>query len=247
MSMKYLFYFILSVLIFDTSISCSAQKVKYNDEEVTIVNDGWQLKGNLILMQSKEKFPIVLLLNKANGDRKAYEFLAGKLAQRNISSLRIDLRGHGESTNKGRFIPFDSLNNINLNLENGYTDIIAVYKYLLSLAEIDSNRIGIVGASYSGEQMMIASRKFKYAKSYIVLSPGSFSDESILEIDSIKTNTLFIKSYEEKSMQGFEADVFAKSRKAQIYVVAGKIHATDILLAYPNVNFLIADWLANYL
>ncbi len=118
---------------------------------------------------------------------------------------------------------------------------------MLSLAEIDSNRIGIVGASYSGEQMMIASRKFKYAKSYIMLSPGSFSDESILEIDSIKTNTLFIKSYEEKSMQGFEADVFAKSRKAQIYVVAGKIHATDILLTYPDVNFLIADWLANYL
>lgn len=245
--MKYLSYFVISLLFCGISISCFSQKVKYIEHEVAIVNDGWHLKGNLNLIQSKEKSPIVLLLNKANGDRKVYEFLASKLAERNISSLRIDLRGHGESTNKGKFIPFDSLNNINLNLENGYTDIIAVYKFLLTIKEVDSNRIGIVGASYSGEEMMIASRKFKYAKSYIALSPGSFSNESILNIDSIKTNTLFIKSYEEKSMQGFEVDVFSKSRKAQIFVVAGKIHATDILTIYPDINFLIVDWLANHL
>ncbi len=239
--------YLITGIIINISISTFAQTINYVENKIVIENQGWRLKGDLILVKSKIKFPIVLLLNKANGDRGVYGFLAKQLADIGISSLRIDLRGHGESINRGKFVPFDSLNNAKIVLDSGYTDIIAAYKYLTSLIEIDSNRIGIVGASYSGEDMMIAARKYKYAKCYIALSPGSFSDESLLVIDSCTTPILFIKSNEERSMQGFEKEVFLKSKRAEFLIVAGKNHATDILISYPETNMLIANWFKSLL
>jgi len=239
------YMFLILNLVFLVSFYSSFAQEKYVANQITISNDGWELKGDLILMKTKS--PVVLMLNKINGDRKPYETLAKLLAEKGISSLRLDLRGHGESINKGKFIPFDSLNNIKIKLEESYTDIIAAHKYLLSIQNIDSSKIGFVGASYSAEEMMVASRKFKYAKLYIALSPGSFSDESILDIDNIPTAMLFIKSMEEKSMIGFEKNVFSKSKKAQVFIVAGSIHATDILLSFPEVDSLIADRLKNNL
>jgi hypothetical protein len=245
--MKPLYFFrIAGVFLLLITSSSFAQELNYVEKKITLTNDGWELKGDLILVKSKIKSPVVLMLNKANGDRKSYETLAKLLVQKNISSLRLDLRGHGESVNKGKFIPFDSLNNAKINLDESYTDIIAGHKYLLSINEVDTNKIGIIGASYSGEEMMISSRKFKIARSYIALSPGSFSDQSIAGIDSCNTSMLFIKSMDERSMQGFEKEVFAKSKKAQFLIVAGKIHATDILLSYPETCQLIADWLKNH-
>jgi hypothetical protein len=80
------------------------------------------------------------------------------------------------------------------------------------------------------------------AKSYVALSPGSFSAESIANIDTGLTPMLFIKSNDERSMQGFEADVFLKSKNARVLIVSGKFHTTDILQTFPEINTLIADW-----
>jgi len=241
MRRRNLFVFLCASILIN--VPSKSQTTAYTKTVVNIPNAGWELKGDLLLVNSRNpKTAVVLMLNKANGDRNAYNALAEQLAQLNISSLRLDLRGHGQSTNKGKFIPFDSVNNSTLDLDNGYTDVVAAHKYLLSLKTIDTNRIAVIGASYSGEEMMMAARSFKYADLYIALSPGSFSEESMSTIEHFKKPTLFIKSVEERSMKDFEKDVFAKSKKAQLFVVAGKMHATDILAAYPNINSLIASW-----
>ena len=227
--------------------SANAQTTNYSQTQVIISNDGWELKGDLLLVESKTKTAIVLMLNKANGDRRSYEPLAQLLAENNISSLRLDLRGHGESINKGKFIPFDSLNNSKINLDDTYTDIIAAHRYLFSIKQVDTNKIGMIGASYSGEEMLISARNFKKAKCYIAISPGSLSTESIDSIDRYKASMLFIKSMDEKSMQRFEEKVFASSKRAQILIVSGKSHATDILLTNPEISELITDWLKRHL
>ena len=245
--MKGIYSYLIMLAIIHSCFYGAAQRPKHRENLVTIMNNGWQLKGDLILVSGKSKSPVVLLFNKANGDRKVYKELAAQLANDGISSLRIDLRGHGESINKGKFIPFDSLNNLKLDLDNGYTDIIAAHKYLLTIKQIDSNRIGMVGASYSGEDMMVASRNFKMVKMYVALSPGSFSAASISTIDSCLTPFLFIKSNDERSMQGFEKELFLKSKKAKVMTVPGKIHATDILQTYPEMNGFIADWFKSQL
>lgn len=241
-------FFISCTIVFVLPATSSfSQKQNYLESKITIVNAGWELRGDLLLVKSKTKSPVVLLLNKANGDRQSYQLLAKLLAELNISSLRLDLRGHGESVNQGKFNPFDSLNNIKIDLDKTYTDIIAAHQYMLKVKQVDTSKIGIVGASYSGEEMMLASKTFKLASCYVALSPGSFSTESMNRIDNCNANMLFIKSMEERSMQGVEKDIFASSKKAQVLIVSGKNHATDILLAHPEISGMIADWLKRHL
>jgi len=238
---------LLSVISLTIVNSSNAQSIGYFEKTVTIKNQGWELRGDLLLVKTKTNAPVVLMLNKANGNRKPYQMLAKLLAARNISSLRLDLRAEGESINKGKFIPFDSVNNKKIDLEETYTDIIAAEKYLLGIRSLDSQKFAIVGASYSGEEMMIASRKFRAAECYIALSPGSFSNESIMKIDSSKANILFLKSMDEKSMQGFEKIVFSATKRAQVLIVPGAMHATDILDSYPDISLFLADWLHSHL
>jgi len=240
-------FFAIAIFILNICYGAFAQQAPYTEKTVIITNDGWQLHGDLILPAAAQSFSIVLLLNKANGNRQAYAQLAQQLAKRNIASLRLDLRGHGESINKGKFIPFDSLNNANMQLGETYKDVMAAYRYLQAIHGADTNKMACVGASYNGENMMIAARQLKYALCYVALSPGSFSDESISKIDSSGAAWLFVKSQDEMSMRDFEKYVFAASKKAEIIIVAGTAHATDILSVYPGISVQIADWLKAHL
>ena len=70
------------------------------ETRVTITSEGWTLSGDFT-PGAPGRAPAVLLLNGAARDRSAYSSLARLLAVRGIGSLRIDLRGHGESINLG--------------------------------------------------------------------------------------------------------------------------------------------------
>ena len=220
------------------------------DEETRVVIDsqGWQLVGDLRLPSSDNPLPVVLMLNKAAGDRTAYVELAEHLATRGIASFRLDLRGHGESTNLGRFVPSesDSLSRKWL-IEDSDIDVTAAHQYLKSLARIDSNRVGMVGSSYSGEEIAEAGRKHRYVRAYVLLSPGSFSEESILEIDSSGVPWLFIISNNERFLKEITASVQAQSKTVELIIAPGTEHATDILRAHPEMAERIAVWLEQQL
>ena len=84
---------------------CSS--VLAQSERISIQSQGWELVGDLTIPEvdanadtdSVAPVPAVLMLNQAAGDRTPYVDLAGYLADRGIASLRLDLPGHGESTN----------------------------------------------------------------------------------------------------------------------------------------------------
>lgn len=136
-----------------------------HDEETQVVIDsrGWKLIGDLRLPASEEPLPAVLMLNKIAGNRTVYRELANQLAARGIASLRLDLPGHGESTNLGRFIPYktDSLARESMIWESDI-DVTAAHQYLKTHTRIDANRIGMIGDSYSGEEMAEAGRERGY-------------------------------------------------------------------------------------
>jgi alpha-beta hydrolase superfamily lysophospholipase len=181
------------------------------------------------------------MLNQAAGNRGAYVELAQDLADRGIASLRLDLRGHGESTNLGRFVPGDSLTTPFI--WESEADVIAARRYLASLETIDEERIAIVGASYSGEEMAEAGRLTTFARAYVALSPGSFSDESIAGIDTSGVPWLFVASREERFLQEITAAVVAQTRTAGIVLVPGRAHASNLLEDRPDLVLRIAAWL----
>ena len=213
------------------------------DDTDTIESDGWRLAGNMVRPEAGGRTPAVLLLNKANGDRRVYAQVARELASRGVSSLRLDLRGHGESTNLATFVPLLA----NAASEGEERDVVAALRWLRSHPRVDSARIGVVGASYSGEAMAVAARAGFPARAYVALSPGSLSERTIADFDRGGVPWSIIVSRNERFLRGVVAAVRERSRAATITEVDGAAHASDILVARPELSVTIADWLAERL
>ncbi|MBW8012784.1 MAG: hypothetical protein FVQ83_16320 [Chloroflexi bacterium] len=214
-----------------------------NKEDACVVleNGNWELVGDLLLPDSEKLVPAVLLLNQAAGDRKPYKYMAEKLVERQIASLRLDLRGHGESTNYGEFVPGEGAD-LSLIIE-AYEDIIFAHEYLMSNEAIAGNKIGFVGASYSGEAMAEAGRVGKPGQAYVALSPGSFSEQSINGIDSSGIPWLYVTSKNDQFLLEVNTAVEEISQQVEMVILPGEKHGTDILEARPGLAGYIAVWL----
>ena len=227
--------------------SCTGQGDGSIEQRVVVASDGWEIVGDLRIPSVRAPVPAVLMLNKAAGDRSAYTSLATRLAERGVASFRVDLRAHGESTNLGVFNPEEPGGTAIL--EGTSHDVVAALSFLKGHAGIDSSRIGVVGASYSGEAMAEAGRQAGFAKAYVALSPGSFSTESARGIDGSGAAWLFIRSRDEPVtwVQIAVDSAMAFSRVAEAWLVPGSEHASRILPVQPGIVDRIASWLASNL
>lgn len=231
---------LILILFLGWKLGCT-QEASFTEFEVVVDSEGWNLIGDLTLPNSPGTYPAVLLLHKANGDRHVYKDLANELAKREIVSLRLDLRGHGNSTNLGEFIPYQ--NDRDTLIWDAEKDVVSAIKYLQNHPKVDSNKIGTVGGSYSGEEMAEAGRIDGYVQAYVELSPGSFSDESIDGIDASGVPWLFIASRNERHLKEITQLVYEKSDKVELLIIPGPHHATRILENYAGMAELIAVWL----
>lgn len=236
--------FALSTLV---SLACGVgTAVAQQPVLVTVQSEGWELIGDLRLPADPDPLPVVLLLNQAAGDRAPYANLASELARRGIGSLSLDLRGHGESLNLGRFVPGEGPSP-NPMIWEAQSDVIAALAYLRGVAGVDPERLAVVGASYSGEEMAEAARQAGYAAAYVALSPGSFSDVSIRAVDGSGAPWLFVTSRDERFLQEIRASLLEQSEAAEHVIVRGSAHATDLLSEHPDLAERIAVWFAAHL
>ena len=236
---------LLALPVINPGQQASAQVGSSHVRRVNIPSDGWSLVGDLQTPTSAPPFPAVLMLNQAAGDRTAYSELAGKLAERGVASLRLDLRGHGESTNLGRFVPGQSPRDPMI--WDAESDVTAAVAYLGALQEVDGTKLGIVGASYSGEAAAEAGRLHGYSAAYVLLSPGSLSEESIQGIGQSGVPWLFIASRDDQFLREITASVQTEARSAELILLPGASHATDLLDRSPELAERIAAWLSHRL
>lgn len=242
-----------SVFLFTTLLLCSqlilvsayAQVHEVTEERVIIKNENWELVGDLVIPSKEGKLPFVLMLNQADGERGVYVGLAKELADRGIGSLRVDLRGHGESINAGKFIPGE--NRRDPKIWDAEKDVIALYAYMKRHNRIDSEKIAIIGASYSGEEMAEAGRLSEYAKAYVALSPGSFSEESIDGIDSSGVPWLFVAASQDRFVRDIITELRDRSNSVELVAIPGGSHATNILQSRSDMVERIAVWLVSQL
>jgi dienelactone hydrolase len=219
-----------------------AQSPIADDSRILIISGGWQLAGDLLIPPADQPLPAVLLLNQAAGDRSVYEDIARDLAERGIASLRLDLRGHGESTNLGRFVPGDE-ESMAFPWDSEI-DVSAAHEFLKSHPAIDGRRIGMVGASYSGEEMAQAGRNTGPCQAYVALSPGSFSEESIGAIDSSEIPWLIVIAKDDEFLQSHIVALQEMSHKVELVIIPGSEHATNILDARPDIAERVVIWFA---
>ena len=231
-----------AVVFLITLILVTSSTFAEERDKKTFYVDGWHIKADLLspTVKNNVKLPLVVMLNKAAGDRKVYRAFARKLLSKGFASLRVDLRGHGESINQGDFDPKDR-ESFKI-LEGTYKDIAAITRWVRR--DRKYNGLAIIGASYSGEHMMLAAETGGYADAYIALAPGSFSDASIDKVDSTRKPWFFLRA--EKELPFFD-DIFAalgeRSKTAKIQIVEGDAHASDMLIDNPALEDDLIVWL----
>lgn len=206
---------------------------------MTIESGGWRLAADLVVPHRTASGPAVVLLNKAAGDRSVYAPFAEALARHGIASLRVDLRGHGESTNLGRFVPAEGT----AILQGTEGDVLAAADFLKRDRRIDAGRIGYVGASYSGEFMMLAGKTRGFGAAYVALSTGSLSDASIDAIDRERLAFLLVVSRDEKHLKEVNKALRDRSRTADFLELSGTEHATRLFGPHPGLPEIPAVWL----
>ena len=235
------------------SIATGAFAQTEADHPITINSEGWELRGDLRMPAEEDPRAFAVLLHKAAGDRSAYEQMSQTLATDGIASLRIDLRGHGDSINLGAFDPeisryFDQNDpDIVANFEfirAGDGDVVTVLKWLSEQPEFAELPLIMMGASYTGEEMAQAGSELGYANVYVALAPGNFSENSIAAIDDSGAPWLFVRAEIELPFFPalFEA-IDNGSESAEIWVLPGEGHATDLFDENPQLHLRLLEWI----
>ncbi len=212
------------------------------ESRVVIQSDAWELVGDVAYPPDAGHSAVGIMLHRAGGDRSEYIELARQLNAKGIASLRVDLPGHGESTNNGRFTPGEVERNPMI--WDAERDVRAIIDYVRADPRVDPTRIAVVGASYTGEEMAEAGRLYGYQAAYVALSPGSFSEASIAQIDSSGTPWLFVVANQDRYLTGIEAEVRRRSKTVEMIVVPSTAHATELFDENNGLNERIAVWLA---
>lgn len=192
---------VLTASVISIALDTAAQAS--TGHQITIHSDRWTLRGDLQLPVSSPARAFAILLHKAAGNRSAYAQMAESMPENGIASLRVDLRGHGESTNLGSFDPDISryfnqddpavVANFEL-IRAGDRDIVAVLHWLRDQPVYADLPLIMMGSSYTGEEMAEASAESGYADVYVALAPGNFSEDSIRAIDSRGAPWLFVRA-----------------------------------------------------
>ena len=224
-------------------------------ESVRIESAGWELAGTFTPSPTASPSPAVLLLHRAAGSRQEFDALAEALARRGVAALALDLRGHGESTNLGRFQePY--ADHLHINAE-AHEDVLAALGWLAARSDVDETRMAVVAASYSGE---LVGRALRVGPShptegrpvrpvaYVMLSPGNFSEESVLAARESDARWLFVRSVEESPVALPHIDTLftlleGRAPRLERRTMAGAGHATRLFETRPDLPEELADWL----
>jgi dienelactone hydrolase len=246
---------VLAIVLFNITLNSAAHSA--TDEQIVVRSDGWTLHADLQVPAYGTVRAFAVLFHKAAGNRSAYTQMADAMAKSGIASLRVDLRGHGESTNLGEFDPnisrfFDQddpavVANFEL-IKAGDRDISAVMHWLGDQPEYADLPLIMMGSSYTGEEMAEASADLDYADVYVALAPGNFSEDSIRAIDSSGAPWLFVRAEIELPFFPtlFEA-IRDGSETAEIWVLPGEGHATDLFDENPELHLQLLAWINEHL
>jgi pimeloyl-ACP methyl ester carboxylesterase len=159
-----------------------AKPYPYREEDVSFENSaaGIRLAGTLTITPGKGPFPgVILIAGSGAHDRdealmghRPFLVLSDYLTRRGISVLRYDKRGVGES--EGNYATATT--------RDFADDAEAGLAYLLTRAEIDRRKIGIVGHS-EGAMIapMLAARDSSVAYIVMMAGPGIPGDELLVE------------------------------------------------------------------
>lgn len=138
---------------------------KFEERKCVIFeNEGQTLFGMLHHPLPRRKAPVVLMCHGFAGNKvgkfRIYVQLAQRLAKAGIATLRFDFRGSGDS--EGDFS--------DMTIDGEVSDVLKGLEFLRNEADIDHDRIGILGNSFGGAIAVLAAQRDGNIKSLVLLA-----------------------------------------------------------------------------
>ena len=194
--------------------------------------------------------PACLLVHMLGKDKSTYSDFQAKLADVGVSSLAIDLRGHGEST-QGGTLDFKSLTDEQWALAKN--DLVAGLDNLRSRSDVNPAMIGIVGASIGANlALVVAADQLSQGapnppKCLVLLSPGRnyHGIEPIPRARDVRHVPVYIVSAKEDGQSFSTSQTLTNATKGELKEYEGKDHGTDLFTAHPELVGEIIQWIKN--
>lgn len=199
-----------------------------------LTDDGLQLAGTFTQAIGGPPRPGVILFHMLGSDRSAWLDLSQALAEHGISSLAVDLRGHGETGSDP-------------NWELAQADLRAVWDYFTSRVDIAPNQIALIGASIGSNLALQLGADTPDVRGVVLLSPGLdyhgvVSDRAMLEYSG--RPALIVVSAEDTYAANSSRtlqQLGGESVKLELTREAG--HGTNMLVVQPELIDQIIAWL----
>ena len=148
----------------------SSDSVTYQTEDGVRIAASWFLPGD------KKNPPVVILLHEQDGTRAQWNPLIPSLLSAGYAVLAPDLRGFGESTTivrDGQEEPFQFANR-----PDAVLDVSAALKWLKSQREVDSGRVGVIGARLGGDLAYVSTGLFPEVKAAVAITTTRYTDSN---------------------------------------------------------------------
>jgi len=222
-------------------------------QRVTLkTTDGWQLAGWYWTAAAKPA-PGIILLHQRGKDKSSWGNFPALLVKQGYNVLAIDLRGHGESLAPGgRHIGVDDLQDADYAAM--LKDVAAADQFLSTQPGVDSDRIGIIGASIGANLAIMYLAGDRRVRTAVCLSPGlDFRGLRPMEfMKQVDKRPLYLIASKGDDYSAKTADALSQAGVVEgpksLRLFDGKAHGTDMLAANPGLAQTIAGgWLLNYL
>ncbi len=228
----------ISVYVF---LFLNVQDAVSQPKSVILNVDGWEIHGIMNLPENRSGMaPLVIMTHTMwGGNKSEYDQTAKIFADKGIASFRIDLRGHGESTNKG------TLNRGDVNPDlvfEAWPDIVAAHKFAKSHPGIDNTKIGFIGASYSGDLVAKAGRYYGFGDAYVILASGMFSSESMIWMRFSNADWLHVVADDDHTFAPQTVELIKERNWAETMSFEKGGHATAMLQNIPELDTKLAEW-----
>lgn len=216
-------------------------------ETVSIrVFDGKKLEADLFLprvKQGERALPGVVLVAPYLETRKMYAAFAGILSEAGMAVLSLDVRDARKSLKEKTFDPSSAA-------KLPY-DVRAALDYLARHAEVDSNRLAVLGTGISARAALVAVDGRKSVRAAVLVSAILDSTGLAVVRNNPDMPIFMISSFQDAPASTQIKEIYEScpnpERKMEVYINAGVGSQIWWSHALPEMTPLITDWLSKQL
>jgi len=139
-------------------------------------DDGVRIAASWYLPKDSKSPPVVILLHEQDGTRAQWDPLVPVLVNAGYAVLAPDIRGFGESTTAIRDGKEETVQFANH--PDAILDVSAALKWLKGQREVDSGRVGVIGARLGGDLAYVATGLFPEVKAAVAITTTPYTNEN---------------------------------------------------------------------